>query len=1108
MADLSRPPVWRYLQEAGFGNAALQLARCWIRDPDTLPFATHIEPHALIRLVQDGLCFDQLQADACHTEPRYRFGRDHGRPFSARNGNLLTLDKGIPAHQLAAEANGALPDPPPKKTLKRKKGKTTNGVELRPEPEVNGDAMDIEHNGTTHVTNSVRAESETIPSEAESPTVAEIPISTLSIGNNAGFQTEVISIADLAPQTVFIPRHLDPGKVVEHTSWGPIDAPVLLAAGRSLLQVHVVSRQTTPEQTPTIRTGDMLLPVNNFDVTALCWHSDDELTVSVREQCFNEVGEKMMMDKLIKLTEGGQVSHIISSTAGLINTLRWNPDRNLLLSISTDGEKGSIKVWKNESDSIPAWTDFTDTAIFDAHWITDSAFVVCGIKLFKVYEVGESLTTQRTLDTSVTWETVKYDPTSGIIAVLGIEDQKGYLGILHPNDSISLQTHELPDDYPTDLDFRIRTSTNTLTNGSSVPSVLLVTCSMLGTVRAWDVNEPFKCVKLLTTSENTQALKIAFSPDGSLLAAAGPDAVTIWDIERRDVPVASWHAREWPSDKWNPSTEGEFSLGWDPDSSRLSIALGNQIAIIPVPRYLGCACDVPSHSYQYTFQPNPNWSSLYAPAPEIQSYLQDVAEKYSATRFIKLRHEIQACHWNDKTAKWHITVKNLATGETLQDQADVLISGRGNLNTPSWPEIDGIETFKGAKMHSATWDQSYDFENKRIGVIGSGSSSIQIVPSLQRLPGTQVSTFVRSKTWISPPFGQQLWDKYGFQTSAIPRELRDRFANDPDYYHKFRLSVEEDGNGIHAVTMKGTELQKGAKDMFHEHMREKLKSKPEIFEALLPSFSPGCRRLTPGPGYLEALTQPNVSFITSPIARMSESAIHTVDGRTHEIDALVCATGFKSSAPPPFPLTGSNGLPLTRKWENRAVTYLSHSVAGFPNLFTMLGPNAAIGSGSLTTMIETVGDYIIKAIRKIQKENIASMVVKEERERDFIEYVDAYFEGTVFADECRSWYKNKGTGEVVGLWPGSTLHCVETMRSPRWEDFEYIYVDELEGTDESRLKGVGKNTNRLAWLGNGWTVKQQEEKDLAWYLYPEFVNKPVAPLPEENEEFKIRPFSY
>jgi hypothetical protein len=311
--------------------------------------------------------------------------------------------------------------------------------------------------------------------------------------------------------------------------------------------------------------------------------------------------------------------------------------------------------------------------------------------------------------------------------------------------------------------------------------------------------------------------------------------------------------------------------------------------------------------------------------------------------------------------------------------------------------------------------------------------------------------------------------------------------------------------------MKGTSLQLGAKDMFHEHMKKRLESKPEIFEALIPSFSPGCRRLTPGPGYLESLTQPNVSFITSPITRISASGIHTADGNTYEIDALVCATGFKSSAPPPFPLTGVDGLTLNEKWKDRPTTYLSHSIAGFPNLLTMLGPNSAIGSGSLTKMIETVGDYIIKCIRKIQKDNIATMVVKEAREKDFTEYADAYFEGTVFAEECRSWYKNKGTGAVVGLWPGSTLHCIEALRSPRWEDYDYTYLDELEAREDgSHMNGLGgnKRANRMAWLGNGWSVNQMEERDLAWYLYPEFVEKPLAPWPEEGANLRIRPFSY
>ena len=497
-----------------------------------------------------------------------------------RNGALLTLDKGIPAHELAAEAShGAVQEPPSKKGVKRKKPKPTNGIDPRPEPHVNGDAMEIEHNGATHVTNSVRAESEPIASEVESPTVADIPISTLSIGQDAEIQTE--PVADLASSTVFIPRPKAPDSLVEHTSWGPSESPVLLAAGRSVLQVHLADKDANNEAITSVQTADVHLPVNNFVITALCWHSHGEMTVSAREECFNEVGEKIMKDKLIKLIDGGTNSHVISSQAGLVNTLRWNADKQLLLSISTDGEKGSIKIWKNDGDSIPAWTEFTDTAIFDALWISDSAFVVCGIELFKIYAVSDSLTTQRTLDTRITWESIKHDSSSGVIAAMGVEGQTSYLGILHPNDSINLQTHVYPDEYLTDLDFRVRTTANNLTNGSSMPSLLLATSSMTGAARVWDANEPFTCVKRLPTTDDTQAFKIAFSPDGTLLAAAGPDAVTVWDVEKREVPVASWRAKNWATDKWNPGIDGEFSLGWHPGSSRLSIALGNQVCLHP-----------------------------------------------------------------------------------------------------------------------------------------------------------------------------------------------------------------------------------------------------------------------------------------------------------------------------------------------------------------------------------------------------------------------------------------------------------------------------------------------------------------------------------------------
>lgn len=277
-------------------------------------------------------------------------------------------------------------------------------------------------------------------------------------------------------------------------------------------------------------------------------------------------------------------------------------------------------------------------------------------------------------------------------------------------------------------------------------------------------------------------------------------------------------------------------------------------------------------------------------------------------------------------------------------------------------------------------------------------------------------------------------------------------------------------------------------------MRERLKKKPEIADFIMPSFAVGCRRLTPGPGYLEALVEDNVDFVSDQISEIVPEGVILETGRKIEIDALVCATGFNASSPPPFEVYGKNGKSLQERFTPHRDTYLTMTVDGFPNFFMMLGPNSAIGSGSLTMMIETEGDYIIKCIRKLQKEDYISMMPKPERVKDFMEYTNEYFKNTVYMDECNSWYRSEGGkgDRITGLWPGSTLHCLEALRAPRWEDFDFETKDE----------------NRLRWLGNGWSVTQLDGGDPAWYLEPSLQNVPVAGKPEDDEEFKRRPYSY
>jgi hypothetical protein len=280
-------------------------------------------------------------------------------------------------------------------------------------------------------------------------------------------------------------------------------------------------------------------------------------------------------------------------------------------------------------------------------------------------------------------------------------------------------------------------------------------------------------------------------------------------------------------------------------------------------------------------------------------------------------------------------------------------------------------------------------------------------------------------------------------------------------------------------------------------MHDKLRTRPDLINLLIPSFAPGCRRLTPGKGFLESLLEPNVEVISAPIERITRSGVDVAAAQSQstspsiDVDVLVCATGYNVSSPPPFPVLGRNGQPLTARWSARAESYLSLAVDGFPNFLMMFGPNSAIGFGSLTKILEAEADYIVAAIRKLQREDYDSMEPKAARVRDFTAYVDAYFENTVYQDNCRSWYRRDG--KIVGLWPGSTLHALEALRSPRWEDWEY--------------EGGEKEGNGLSWLGNGRSITQTEG-DPSWYINPEEVEVPMEKTPEENPRYKARPWSY
>ncbi|KUJ13710.1 putative monooxygenase [Mollisia scopiformis] len=498
-------------------------------------------------------------------------------------------------------------------------------------------------------------------------------------------------------------------------------------------------------------------------------------------------------------------------------------------------------------------------------------------------------------------------------------------------------------------------------------------------------------------------------------------------------------------------------------------------------RYPGVACDIPSHVYQYTFEPNTQWSKFFSGGAEILEYVRGVAKKYEVREKVSFETTVLGMKWNEEKGEWAVKVRK--GGEIETRSFDIVVNATGCLNNWKWPSIPGLNDFEGKLMHSANWDDSWDYSNKTVALIGAGLSAIQILPHLQK-KCKDVFHFTRGRTWISEPFGgiatQQAiaGDKdsgncnNAAMNSYSPEELK-RFSEDSEYYRKYRKEIERFINLDHSCLFPGTPAAIDGQQRVIENMKLKLAKKPEIYKQLKPEFRPGCRRLTPGPGFLEALVEENVHFTNSPILKIMKDSISTADGKTQRVDGIVCATGFDTSFNPRFEVTGRNGILLSDQWKEYSSAYLSLAIPNFPNFFTIGGPNPATGGGSLLIIFASIIGYVVKAVQKIAREHIKSMVATQESLDEWEKYMDAYFPGTVHIEGCTSWYKAGETNhKVVGLWPGSSLHARKTLEHPRWEDFQYGY----ENDDEKGEDG------KLSWLGDGWTVADREAGDTSWYL--------------------------
>ncbi|KAM0555771.1 hypothetical protein ACHAPJ_006166 [Fusarium lateritium] len=382
------------------------------------------------------------------------------------------------------------------------------------------------------------------------------------------------------------------------------------------------------------------------------------------------------------------------------------------------------------------------------------------------------------------------------------------------------------------------------------------------------------------------------------------------------------------------------------------------------------------------------------------------------------------------------------------------MTGEGVLNEWKWPDITGIERSKGSCCI-----------DKAVAVIGAGSSGIQIVPALE--PKVKyMDHYVRGRTRISNGNGVQEIKERTQGTGgsfAYTEEEKDRWANNREAY------LDE------------TPEQAAARENFTADMESRLQNKPDIIKHLVPTFPPLCKRLTPGPGYLEALTSLKINVIPTAISHIDETGIMTYDGVYHPVDAIVCATGFLTSAGARgFPVIGRDKTNLLERYLQRSETYLGLATDNFPNFFQSLGPNAFQGAGNLLIMIEAIHHYVGQIIEKMAYGNVGIVEPKPESVQAFTNHCEGYFKRTVYSEECDSWYKSsppgatreeRRRGRVTAIWPGSSLHAVNALKTVRWEDFVTKPYD----------------GNTFGWSGNGWTVaekdpKKEEIDSFSWYL--------------------------
>jgi cation diffusion facilitator CzcD-associated flavoprotein CzcO len=416
--------------------------------------------------------------------------------------------------------------------------------------------------------------------------------------------------------------------------------------------------------------------------------------------------------------------------------------------------------------------------------------------------------------------------------------------------------------------------------------------------------------------------------------------------------------------------------------------------------YPGAACDVPSHLYEYSFAPNPRWSRRYAPQAEIQAYVEDVARRHGVLQRIRTSTEVQRAEWNEERRVWRLST---TAGE---HEAEVLLTACGQLSQPSIPPLPQLDSFEGPAFHTAQWRHDVALEGKRVAVIGTGCSAIQVVPAIQPLVG-HLDVYQRSPGWTL---------KRG--DFAYSRRVMRWFERWPLLQRLDRTSVFAFHElGALAMTSKQW-LRPLFRTMARRQINKSIKD-PELRRKVTPTDEVGCKRVMLTDDWYPALAQPNVDLITERAVEITPRGVLAADGIERPADVLVLATGFKSHAfVAPMEIVGRDGRSLTEEWNDVPRAYLGLSVPGFPNLFLIYGPNTNGGTGSVIYTIECGINHVISALRELERSRARRIEVRKEAAARFNEDLREALGSTVWHTGCTNWYVDEN-GNDPNQWPWS-----------------------------------------------------------------------------------------